>query len=73
MANGLRPFALPRPDSLSPLLNSPVLRRIIPHVRASLFWSVWPYRGGAKRSFATYVEEEFSEVRGSKHPASTRG
>src|SRR5215213_7354294 len=42
------------------------IRNIIPHVRASLFWSVWPYRGGAKRSFSTYVEEEFSEVRHSK-------
>src|SRR5829696_3972896 len=30
--------------------------------------AAWPYRGGAKRPFSTYVEEEFSEVHGSKLP-----
>jgi len=49
------------------------IRNIIPEDVGILFWGTGLYRGGAKRSFSTYVEEKFCEVRDSKHPASTRG
>ena len=39
------------------------IRNIIPDDMDIPVWSAWPYRGGAKRPFSTYVEEEFSEVR----------
>ena len=39
-------------------LTIPYIRNIIPDDMSIPFWGAWPYRGGAKRSFSTYVKAE---------------
>jgi hypothetical protein len=39
------------------------IRNIVPDDTIIPLPSTWPYRGGAKRPFSTYVEEEFCELR----------
>jgi hypothetical protein len=52
MANGLRPFALPRPDALSPPLLRSLRWRIIPDNMRIPSPAGWPYRDGAMLNFA---------------------
>jgi hypothetical protein len=35
------------------------IRKIIPDDMSIPFWGAWPYRGGAKRFFSSYMEEKF--------------
>jgi hypothetical protein len=68
-APALRRFAPSRCPKPSPLCGCVrVHQHMIPDDMSIPSSASLAYRGGAKRSFSTYVEEEFYEVHGSKQP-----
>ncbi len=62
-SSNLRPFALPRPDALSPPPLRSLRRAHNTHWRSPLLFGIsWPYRGGAKPYSPNVGEGEFCEV-----------